>query len=106
MDGPGAKGEAGTPVHVSGQGGDNAMTMPAARTASAHSIQDRVRAIEQTYPRWSIRQRPNGTWSATRTLPPTPTQAAAGLQWHLRRPTLDSLAGAVAEQFVIAQTVN
>ena len=62
--------------------------------------------LEQTYPRWRIRKRPTGMWTATRVVAPTASQAAAGLQSYLLLPTLDDLAAALCGQFLIAQTVR
>ncbi|WP_433520055.1 hypothetical protein ACQP2T_63685 (plasmid) [Nonomuraea sp. CA-143628] len=62
--------------------------------------------LEQTYPRWRIRRRSTGMWTATRVVAPTAAQSAAGLQRYLLLPTLDALAAALVEQFVIAQTVR
>lgn len=81
------------------------MTATAPRPERANTLAARLAAIEHTFPLWQIRQRPNGQWSATRAVAPTPAQAAAGLQWYVRRPTLDGLAAAIAQQFAIAQSV-
>lgn len=60
--------------------------------------------IEQTYPRWQIRQRPNNMWIARRITPPTPIQAAAGLHRYIIQPSLEALAAVLCQQLLIAQT--
>lgn len=60
--------------------------------------------IEQTYPRWDIRQRPGNMWIARRVTPPTPTQAAAGLHCYIIQPSLEALAAVLCRQLLIAQT--
>lgn len=70
------------------------------------TIADQFSALEHTYPLWRIKPRPRGMWSATRILPATPAQAAAGLQCHTLQPDLDALAAFLCEQFRIAQTIR
>ena len=81
------------------------MTATPSRQERTVDLADRLASIEHTFPLWRITRRPNGQWSATRAVAPTPAQAAAGLRWYVRRQTLDALAAAIAQQFDIAQTV-
>lgn len=72
-----------------------------------NSIEDqRLAVIEQTYPAWRIRKRPNNMWIATRVSAPSASQAAAGFQQCILQPGLDALAAALGEQLYIAQTTG
>lgn len=85
------------------------MAAPRAATAARPVTPQAVAqlaTLEHTYPRWRIRRRPTGMWTATRVIAPTAAQSAAGLQSYLLLPTLDALAVALCEQFFIAQTVE
>lgn len=97
--------------HASQEGDIIVSNMPAPRAAAtARPVTPRAVAqlaiLEQTYPRWQIRRRPTGMWTATRVITPTAAQAAAGLQRYLLLPTLDALAAVLCEQFLIAQTIR
>jgi hypothetical protein len=65
----------------------------------------KLAVIEQTYPGWHIKSR-GRMWSATRTTPPTPEQATAGLHHHIIQPGLDALAAVLSQQLYIAQTTR
>jgi hypothetical protein len=72
-----------------------------------NSIEDqRLAVIEQTYPAWRIRKRPNDMWTATRVRAPSATQASAGFQQCILQPGLDALAAALGQQLYIAQTTG
>lgn len=81
------------------------MTMPSSRPEHANTTtSDKLTVIEQTYPGWRIRARPRNMWTATRVIPPTPQQAAAGLHECVLQPGLDALAAVLCQQLYIAQT--
>lgn len=81
------------------------MTMPSSRPERASNItKNKLTVIEQTYPGWRIRARPRNMWTATRVIPPTPQQAAAGLHECVLQPGLDALAAVLCQQLYIAQT--
>ncbi|MFI7126051.1 hypothetical protein ACIBQ1_10180 [Nonomuraea sp. NPDC050153] len=62
--------------------------------------------LEHTYPRWRITQRVGGMWSATRVVPPTRAQAAAGVHRYIIQPDLDALAAVLCQQLFIAHTIK
>lgn len=81
------------------------MTSPCPEPYDSTTI-DKLTVLEHTYPRWRISPREHGMWSATRVVPPTPAQSAAGVHRFIIQPDLDALAAVLCQQLGIAQTVH